>query len=810
MMRKIKILSTLAMSILALSIVMISCQPEEIIDPTDKGVNVRDGGALLQGIYDEDITLTSDVTYLLSGGVHFEAGATLTIEAGTVIESDPSITAAPFCYLMIEQDATIDAQGTPSAPIIFTSGAATKTPGDWGGLIVNGKAPVNKGVNVDSEIAGYPYGGTDPGDNSGIIKYVIVEYGGAKIDPDTEHNGFTFNGVGTGTVVENIMAYFGTDDGIEMFGGSVNLKNVISWANTDDGFDWTYGYTGTVENLLIYTGVGGDRGIEADNNSSNHSQEHFSNPTIKNLTIIGSGTQNEDSKDPQGIELRRGTKAQIYNALVVNFKESLRISDEVTNEHIQSGDIEVDYSMFKTGITYKFPEKITDDDKLFEASADMATWADLDLSTSNFAVVYPGGKDGGTIGACDPSDNWWTGWTRAFVGTTTEIPNYETLADGAILEGNYAKNIRLAEDNTYTLKGGVHIQPGFKIIIEPGVTVKHDPAISAAPYCYLMVEKGATIEAEGTVDKPIVFTSGATTPSPGDWGGIIVNGSATVNKGVDVDSEIAGYPYGGTSDDDNSGIIKYVRVEYGGAKIDPDTEHNGFTFNGVGSGTTVEYIEAWNGTDDGIEMFGGTVNLKYVVSWNNTDDGFDWTYGWKGKVQHLLIKTGDIGDRGIEGDNNSSNNTATPFSEPILSNVTIISSGTQNEDNNDPQGIEMRRGTKGKYYNFIITNFLGSSVRVSDNQSHLNVEDGSLDLDYSYMDGTPEYKESGVIASGNEFEASANVFTSQTITLSGTNGFVGTFTGGYDMNADDDWFDSTDYIGAVKSDAIWLDDWTVF
>ena len=381
---------------------------------------------------------------------------------------------------------------------------------------------------------------------------------------------------------------------------------------------------------------------------------------------------------------------------------------------------------------------------------------------------------------------------------------------GALLKGSYAEDISLTADVTYLLSGGVHFEAGATLSIEAGAVIESDPAITAAPYCYLMIQKGAMIDAQGTSSAPIIFTSGATSQSPGDWGGIIVNGNATTNIGVDVDSEIAGYPYGGTNDTDNSGTIRYVRVEYGGAKIDPDTEHNGFTFNGVGSGTIVEYIESLNGTDDGIEMFGGTVNMKYVVSWNNTDDGFDWTYGWKGNVQHMVIKTGEFGDRGIEGDNNSSNHAAEPFSEPILSNVTIISSGTQNEDSKDPQGVEMRRGTKGKYYNFIITGFLGSSVRVSDEQTHNNVENGLLEFDFGYMDGAPQYKVSGIITSGNEFEASANVMTNQTITLSGTNGYTGTFAGGFDVSTLNSWFDSTDYIGAVKSDGTWLDGWTIF
>lgn len=381
---------------------------------------------------------------------------------------------------------------------------------------------------------------------------------------------------------------------------------------------------------------------------------------------------------------------------------------------------------------------------------------------------------------------------------------------GALLSGSYSEDITLSGNITYLLSGGVHFEPGSTLTIEPGTVIESDPSVTSQPFCYLMIEKGATILAEGTASDPIIFTSGSMVQTPGDWGGLIINGNAPTNKGVDVESEIAGYPYGGTDANDNSGVLRYVRVEFGGAKIDPETEHNGFTFNGVGNGTTVEYIEAWNGTDDGIEMFGGTVNLKYVVSWNNTDDGFDWTYGWSGMVQHLLIRTGNIGDRGIEADNQSDNNAATPFSDPIISNVTIISSGTQNEDNGNPQGIELRRGTKGQFYNIIVTNFPGSSVRVSDLQTNSNVNDLSLDLDYCMLEGAVEYKFPAEISAGNEFESSADFLTNQVITLTGDNGYVGTYPGGKDVSSVNSFFDPTDYIGAVKSDASWLSSWTVF
>lgn len=386
--------------------------------------------------------------------------------------------------------------------------------------------------------------------------------------------------------------------------------------------------------------------------------------------------------------------------------------------------------------------------------------------------------------------------------------NVNVRDGGALLNGSYDEDIVLKSGITYILSGGVHFEDNASLTIEPGVVVESDPLVSSAPFCYLMIEKGAKIYAEGTVTEPIVFTSGKTTPTPGDWGGIIINGNAPVNKGINVDSEIAGYPYGGPDATDNSGTLRYVRVEYGGAKIDPDTEHNGFTFNGVGNETAVEYIEAINGTDDGIEMFGGTVNLKYVISWNNTDDGFDWTYGWSGKAQHMIIKTGEYGDRGIEADNNSSNHSIEPFSNPIISNVTIISSGTQNEDSGDPQGVELRRGTKGQFYNFIIKNFLGNSIRISDEQTHRNVEQKQIIFDYSYMEGEPGYKVNGIISEQNRLETSNNLKINQSFELQ--NGFVGTFPEGFDVSSINNWFDNVDYIGAVKTTSNWTTDWTSF
>src|SRR5690606_39108636 len=201
--------------------------------------------------------------------------------------------------------------------------------------------------------------------------------------------------------------------------------------------------------------------------------------------------------------------------------------------------------------------------------------------------------------------------------------------------------------------GPVHVKPGYTIYIEEGVTVKSER--SASTVAYLLIEPGAKIEAEGTATSPIVFTSGEASPKQQDWGGIILCGKAPVNVGTgSAASEMGvGVVYGGTDPNDNSGTLRYVRVEYTGKKQSLEAEPNGFTFEGVGAGTMVEYIASYKGGDDGIEFFGGTVNVKYAVVYGAQDDSFDWTFGWTGKGQFwVAVQADDVADRGFEADNN--------------------------------------------------------------------------------------------------------------------------------------------------------------
>ena len=295
------------------------------------------------------------------------------------------------------------------------------------------------------------------------------------------------------------------------------------------------------------------------------------------------------------------------------------------------------------------------------------------------------------------------------------------------LEGIINENISLTNSDNWLLSGGVFVEEGHTLTILNGGTIYTDTDVTT----FLSVMQGAKVFIEGSQDNPVVFTPLTDNPTYGDWGGIIVNGYASLNTGFTAEGEGGTGIYGGDDDNDDSGILRYVRVEYAGKILGTDNELNGFSFNGVGDATTVEYIQAYKGSDDGIEFFGGTVNVRYAVSTHNQDDSFDWTHGWRGKGQYWLAQQGpDGGDRGIEADNNSDDNLLEPYSNPILCNITL-----EGYDDGDSlnTGIRFREGTKGKVYNALITNFPKYGVRVSDEATLNNLTNGELILSNSLV-----------------------------------------------------------------------------
>ena len=289
--------------------------------------------SVLQGSITSDLTLKSGNSYTLNGELLVMEGATLNIEPGVkiVAQYDDRVD-----YILIEQGAKINAEGTASAPIIMTS--SKEEPGAWGGIHICGRAHTNaEGGKGSSEIGGAVYGGDNDADNSGVLKYVRVEYTGYAFDEEHEANGMTFYGVGNGTVVENCEAYHGSDDGFEFFGGSVNVKNMVVVNCSDDSFDWTEGWNGKGENLVAFQESEGTLGydcdclIEADNNENNYAATPVSHPVLRNLILVGNG----GSK--QGIRLRRGTEVEITSAKVCGKAKALALESAETENALLNG-----------------------------------------------------------------------------------------------------------------------------------------------------------------------------------------------------------------------------------------------------------------------------------------------------------------------------------------------------------------------------------------------------------------------------------------------------------------------------------------
>ena len=282
----------------------------------------------LGGIVTENMTLTANTEYKLTSQLQVKAPAVLTIEEGvkiTAADSEDPI------YILIEQGAKINAVGTVENPIVMT--AENKTAGGWGGLHICGYAPTNAGSGF-SEIGNAAYGGNDANDNSGVLKYIRLEYTGFALDDEHESNGISFYGVGAGTQVSYVQTYVGADDGLEFFGGTVNVDHCVVVDCTDDSFDWTEGWSGTATNLVAYqTDASCDCLIEADNNGDNFDATPVAHPTLRNLYLVGNGS----SENKRGIRLRAGTRANIDGAKVAGKPNPLTIETTQTDDALANG-----------------------------------------------------------------------------------------------------------------------------------------------------------------------------------------------------------------------------------------------------------------------------------------------------------------------------------------------------------------------------------------------------------------------------------------------------------------------------------------
>jgi hypothetical protein len=331
-MKKI-VLSLMMITAMLIPVVLTSCSATDT--PDEKPIVDNELSGSIKGTK----TLDATIEYLITGPVIIEEGGVLNIPAGTVIKAQKGFNS----YVLVLQGGKINAKGTASAPITFTADISNAQQGYWGGLIINGKAPLAGGEKGSTEInTSFLYGGDIANDNSGELTYVKLEYTGARSSADVEHNGLTLNGVGSGTKIENIFIPNSSDDGIEFFGGTVNVKNLLVVNSDDDMFDFTQGYTGTLENAYgiwekgFVSSESDPRGIEADGNLDGNTPDQVgqSNFTVKNITIdlqldpIAADHADFKKKSMQDVfKIRRGAKATITNALFKGIGTSENLID---------------------------------------------------------------------------------------------------------------------------------------------------------------------------------------------------------------------------------------------------------------------------------------------------------------------------------------------------------------------------------------------------------------------------------------------------------------------------------------------------
>jgi hypothetical protein len=297
------------------------------------------------------------------------------------------------------------------------------------------------------------------------------------------------------------------------------------------------------------------------------------------------------------------------------------------------------------------------------------------------------------------------------------------------LTGNINTTTTLTSDKVWTLKGYVYVTDGAKLIIQPGTTIVSDVAEKGA----LCIERGSQIIAEGTQSKPIVFTSGRPEGqrSPGDWGGIVILGRAKTNRSSEPTIEGGiGRPYGGTNDSDNSGVMKYVRIEYAGIAAMPNSEINALTLGGVGNGTILENIQTIYANDDAFEFFGGTVNGKNLYAFATADDDFDFDFGYTGMITNGVAKrdpqfvdSGDAGN-GVECDNDGTGSAAQPYTHPKLFNMILVGPNTSSALANHNLGLRFRRSTQFTMKNSVVWGWMKGGLSLESNETAQFVKDG--------------------------------------------------------------------------------------
>ena len=402
---------------------------------------------IITGVVSESIELPKG-KYILKGYVFVNSRATIRFAAGSVIVSDTIQKGA----LIVERNSRLFAEGTATEPIIFTSGksAGSRKPGDWGGIVLLGNAPTNRSTTpiieggINSE-----YGGSVVADNSGILKYVRIEYAGIAADPNSEINGLTCGGVGSGTVLENIQVSYGNDDAYEFFGGTVNPKNIIAFATADDDFDFDFGFTGRLQfgislrDPLFVDGGDAGNGIECDNDGTGTVATPRTRPQMSNFTFCGpNGAAGTLSNHNFNTRFRRSTLFVLRNSILMGYqKAGFQFESDSTAAAYVDGRSSFRHNLVHavaepyrvgtltlvtavTAATVMAKAEGVDSCKSYTAATDIMLENPFNLAAPNFAPKAGSPVLGAAsffkltgftpttyVGALDVTNSWLTGWT---------------------------------------------------------------------------------------------------------------------------------------------------------------------------------------------------------------------------------------------------------------------------------------------------------------------------------------------------------------------------------------------------------------
>jgi uncharacterized membrane protein len=839
--------------------------------------------ALLSGAVLANLTIPAvqGVAYRIDGRVDIgsDVGATgnaggtaarLTIQPGAVLFGNSGAD-----YIVVNRGSQIEANGTAANPIVMTSQADLERRADtdptnddggsniseWGGLVILGRAPINRcsaaatpgTAQCENIVEGVTnpdavYGGALPNDSSGILRYVRVQFAGFAINTQgNELNGITMAGVGDGTTVENIQVHNNSDDGVEMFGGTANLRNVVLTGNDDDSLDTDNGWQGAVQNLIIVQRAdGGDNGVEAS--SAGNGVTPLSNASISNFTIVGNRSN--------AMRLNTGTVGLYMNGVIDYGQECFRYQPDAGDGVAGYGGVGVDPSFQSVLFDCDGGISTGNSDAAAATGAVNANANNVVGASSLAARLFPGpiengmtptdpsGADGflqnlGYVGAFGPNDtetqNWAAGWTFALfpdpvcpVGTTDSgfDINGTTVCR---ISGIIRDDIRLTRGNLYQLDGRVDVGVDIgaagnaaggdpaSLTIESGVTL-----FGRSGADYLVVNRGSQIFSNGTAAAPVIMTSendvtnaaGDRTDAISEWGGLVILGRAPINRcgaaatpgTVQCENIVEGVTnpdavYGGATPNDSSGSLTFTRVQFAGFAINTQgNELNGITFAGVGNGTTVNNIQVHNNSDDGVEFFGGNVNVRNLVLTGNDDDSIDTDNGYQGNIQFaIVVQRANGGDNVVEA--SSAGNGVTPLSNANLSNFTFVArAGGGN-------GFRLNTGTVGRYVNGVVLEQGDACFRYQSSA-------GNGTAGYQGVGQDPSFDSVLFDCAGGIETANSETGTAQAAINGGSNNVVGasslsaTFINGANETAvtpfdattlDPSFFQAAAYAGAVQN-----------